>query len=273
MISKWFTALLVVTILASGGVRVGADESVSADQPVEKIIVPTIVQPNELRSYRLSVAIKGCVGVLDGQPLLVDAVNTMKVLHQYGRREGDGLLQLDISAIDVKATINGEQAPAAVDQFPKLTLLLDKAWNIYRIFGIDGTRYAGQVPGLNYGNLAMLFHVPDIGKGHALGKAWKSSVRLPGRKDEIKISSTVKSRDVEAKTVTLRQEYAWAEMKVDADRSVKSTAVVDSTFDLVTGKLLRSHAECQLPFSEPSQQKPENRHYSAISKIDISLEK
>ena len=156
MTSRWVILLLAVGILAS----TAAQGETTASQPAEMISVPVTVQPNELRTYRLTVAIKGCVGIADSEPLLIDAVNTMKLLHRYGRREGDGLLQLDISATDVQAIINGEKAPAT-DQFPKLTALLDGAWKVNRLFGIENTQYAGQVPGLNYANLLLLFYVPD----------------------------------------------------------------------------------------------------------------
>lgn len=272
MISK-LVALASALVLASVSAGFGADEVKPVEQSTPRISVPTIVRPNELRTYNLSVGIKGCVAIIDSKPLLVDAVNTMKLLHQYGARAGDGLLQLDISARNVQATINGEKAPAVTEQFPKLTLLLDKNWKLNRLFGADGTRYAGQVPGLNYANLIMLFIVPDLDKEHAIGEKWTSKVKNPGKTDEITISSTIKSRDEAAKTVALRQEYSWSEMKLDEERSVKCSATVDSTFDSTSGKLLKSHAECRLPFSEPSQAKPENRQYVAVSTIDIVLEK
>jgi hypothetical protein len=275
MRSMWVTALLTVVIAVSAGMWVWADEPAPKDQPAEKITMPTVVQPNELRSYKVSVAIKGCVGMMDSNPLLVDAVNTMRVQHQYGKREGDGLLMLDISALDVQVTINGEKVPTSADQYPKLTLLLDKSWKVNKIFGIDNTSDDGQVPGLGYANLILLFSIPDVDKPHAIGESWTSKVKLPGKPDEVTIKSTIKSvaETGGVKTVTMHQDYAWGEQKLDAGRSVKSVAAVDSTFDLASGKLLKSHAECQLSFSEPTQAKPENRQYKATSKIDMSLEK
>ena len=276
MRSKWIVVVLVLVMAASAVVRAGAeDASAPKDVPVERISMSTIVQPNELRGYKVSVGIQGCIGVDEDKPLVVDALNTLRVLHKYGRREGDNLLQLEISALDVQAIINGEKSPASPDQFPRLTLLLDKAWRVNRIFGIEGTRYAGQVPGLNYANLILLFFVPDADKPHAIGESWTSTLKTPGRSDGIKVTNTIKSRgETEGvKTLTVRQDYVWNEMKLDGDRTVKATAVVDSVLDAVTGKLIKSHAECQLLFSEPSQSKPENRQYKATTRIDISLEK
>jgi len=275
MRTNWVSVLLAVMIAVSAVTWVRADEPAPKDQPAPKITMPTVVQPNELRSYKVSVAIKGCVGVMDSNPLLVDAVNTMRVQHQYGKREGDGLLMLDISALDVQVTINGEKVPTSPDQYPKLTLLLDKSWKVNKIFGIDSVRDAGQVPGLGYANLILLFSIPDADKPHAIGESWISKVKLPGKSDEVTIKSTIKSvvETGGAKTASVHQDYDWGEQKLDAGRSVKSAAAVDSTFDLASGKLLKSHAECQLSFSEPTQAKPENRQYKATSKIDVSFGK
>lgn len=275
MRSIWVSALLALAMVVSVGTLARAEEPAPKDQPAEKITIPFVVQPNELRSYKVSVAIKGCVGVMDSAQLLVDAVNTMKVRHKYGVREGDGLLLLDISAHDVQVTVNREIVPTSSSQYPKLTLLLDNSWKVSKVFGVDGTRDTGQVPGLNYTNLILLFNVPDADKPHAIGESWISKLKLPGKPEEVTVNSTIKPIEETngAKVVTVHQEYAWGEQKLDAGRSVKSTAVVDSTFDLATGRLLKSHAECQLPFSEPAQAKPENRQYKATSKIDVSLEK
>lgn len=274
MRSNWMAVLLMIVILASAGVWAVADEPAPKDQPAQMIVMPVVVQPNELRSYKVSVAIKGCVGIMDSAPMVVDAVNSMNVQHQYGKREGDGLVLLDISAKDVQVTVNGEKVPTSPDQFPKLTLLLDKSWRINKIFGADRAS-DGQVPGLNYSSLILLFFVPDGDKPHAIGESWTNKLKMPGKADEVTIKSTIKSvSEVDGnKVVTVHQDFSWGEQKLDAGRTVNSTAAVDSTFDLASGKLLKSTAECQLPFSEPSQPKPENRAYKATTKIDIVLAK
>ena len=273
MKNKWAIMLLLALILMSSGTLVIADEPAPKDPPAEKVAIPVVVQPNDIRNYKLSVGIKGCVGIMDSTPMIVDALNTMRIRHQYGKREGDGLLLLDISARDVQVTVNGEKVPTGADRFPKLTLLLDKSWNISKVFGAERAS-EGQVPGLNYSTLIMLFFIPDGDKPHTIGETWASKVKALAKPDEVTVKSTIRSvtETNENRRVSVHQEFAWPEQKLDGGRSVRSTAVVDSVFDLATGKLLKSNAECQLPFSDPSQPKPENQNYKATTKIDLSLE-
>lgn len=272
MRSILMVALLAILVVFGAGAVLAADDAASSQQAAAKVTMPVVVAPNELRTYKASVSIEGCVGIDNDTPINVNALNTMTLLHQYGKREGDGLLQLDVSAIDVVATINGEQSPAASGQFPKLTFLLDMNWKVNRVFGIEGTRYQGQVPGMNYANLIMLFFIPEADKPHAVGETWTSRFKLPGMGDDATVKTTIKSlADKDGlKSAVIHQDYSWGEQKLDGGRSVKSTASADSTFDLSNGKLLKAHAECQLPFSEPSQTKPENRQYKAATKIDIT---
>ena len=195
----------------------------------------------------------------------------MKLRQQFGAREGDGLMPLEVSSLDPQATTGEEKISVSPDDFPKLTMLLDCSWKVTSLFGISGTRYEGQVPGLNYGNLILLFFVPDGDKPHAVGESWSSKIKLPGIPDEVSVKTTIKSTGTtdEAKSVSLHQDYAWNSKKIASGQSADSKAGVDSVFALDTGKLLKSHADCEITFHDPSKTKPEEQQYKATTKIDV----
>lgn len=270
-------ALLIGSIaLLLAAANVSAEEAKPQPTPADKIIVPVTVDSNELRTYKVSVQIKGRVAGEDSKkPIDIDILATMNIDHKYGHREKDGLLPLEISVASAEATVGGEKFMTPASDFPKLTLLLDKSWKITSVFGLAGTRYADQVSGLNYGNLISLFFVPDIDKDHAIGEKWSSKAKLPGSEQEIEITSSILSvGEMDGlKTIVVHEDWGWYIQKLKNGNTTYSQIKVDSTFTLDTGKLLKSHADCLILYQDPTVRKPEDQELKSNSKIDISLEK
>lgn len=273
---KLVGVVLAAAMLFWAGALAQAEEAAPPPAPpAAKIAVPVVVQPNEVRNYKLSVGIKGRVPVPGTEPADIEALYTMGLKQQFGVREGDGLLMMWLSAVDPKAVAGTEKISVPAGDFPKLTLLLDKSWKITNLFGISGTRYAGLVPGLNYGNLVLLFFIPDAGSARAIGESWSGKAKLPGVPSDVTVTTTLKSvGDTDGvKSVAVHQEYVWAEQQIADGKLASSKAAVDSTFALDTGKLLKSHTDCEITFTDPAKTKPEEKQYKAVSKIDIVLEK
>jgi len=270
--------LLVGVAVLLAGAAAFADESAAKPAAAEKITMPVKVEPNELRSYKVSVQMKGRIAEEGSTKLTdVEGVYSMNVQHRYGIRagQGDGLLPLEISAAEAEATVGDQKLVIPAAEFPKITLLMDRSWKISSVFGIAGTRYADQAPGLNYANLIMLFFIPDVDKPHGVGESWPSKVKLTGLPGECGVTTTLKSVDTKdgVKTVTIHQDYVWSRQETGTDVFANSKAAVDSTFALDTGKLLKSHADCRLDHQKAGAAQQDNRGEQTYTKIDISLEK
>lgn len=269
--------LLIPVAMLLAAAWAWAEEPAAQPAPaVEKASVSVSISPNEVRNYKVAVHMTGRMpGEDSAKPVDVDADYSMKLEHKYGRRENDGLLPLEISATQAEATVAGEKLALPLTDFPKLTLLIDRSWKVANLFGLAGTRYAGQVPGLNYSNLVMLFFVPDGATPHAIGESWTSKIKLPGISDECSVTTTLKSLGEKdgTKTVTVAQEYVWPQQTLANGNLVNSRATVQSVLALDTGKLLTSHAECSMNFATSASAKQDTSQYHANNKIDISLEK
>lgn len=270
--------LLVGAAVLLAGAAAFADESAAKPAVAEKITMPVNVEPNEVRSYRVTVQMKGRIAEEGSTKLMdVEGVYSMKVQHRYGIRagQGDGLLPLEISATEAEATLGDQKLAIPAADFPKLTLLMDRSWKVASVFGLAGTRYAGQVSGLNYANLIMLFFVPDMDKPHGVGESWPSKVKLPGFPGECGVTTILKSVDTKdgVKTVTIHQDYVWSRQETQTDTFANSKAAVDSTFALDTGKLLKSHVDCQVDHQKAAAAQQDNRGDQTNTKIDIMLEK
>jgi hypothetical protein len=268
--------LLVAAAMLCAGGEALAQETAAKPAPAEKITMVVKVEPNEVRSYKVSVQMKGrAAPEPSAKPVDMEAAYSMKIQHKYGRREGDGLLPLEIAAVDAEATVDGEKLALPETEFPKITLLIDRSWKVTSTFGLSGTRYAGQSPGLNYGNLIMLFFIPEADKLRAVGESWPSKVKLPGLPSECGVTTTLKSVDTKdgVKTVTIHQDYVWTGQKLENGEIANSKAAVDSTFALDTGKLLKSHADCQVDHKKAGAAQQDNGGDQTNTKIDILLEK
>lgn len=274
MIRSQALLLLAAAALLGAGAVAWAEEPAAKPAPAEKIVIVVKVEPNEVRNYKVSVLMKGHTAPEpSAKPVDVEATYSIKIQHKYARRGDDGLLPLEIVSSDAEATMGDQKLSLPATEFPKITMLIDRSWKITSTFGISGTRYSGQSPGLNYGNLIVLFYVPEVDKPHAVGESWPSKVKLPGLPDECAVTNTLKSVDSKANTVIIHQDYVWTGQKPDNGATANSKAAVDSTFALDTGKLLKSHSECQVLFQKSASAQQESTGEQANTKIDIVLEK
>jgi len=271
-ISLCFVAVLAPT-------QAWADEQNSATGTVEQIAIPVKIEPGELRVYDVAVKMTGRMpGGDKQQPADFDATYAIQVQHQYGRREADGLLPLEISARKAEATVGGQKLTLLGASFPKLTLLLDKSHRIDSAFGLPDPRSGNQMLGLNYVNLIVLFFVPDGDQPHPVGDSsagsgWASKVKMPGAKDKIDVVTNIVSTGQEkgVKTVRVHQVWGWYVQKMADGSPAYTRFTVDSTFELDTGKLLRSHAETLVYAKNPEVYTQEQQPYKVNTKIDISL--
>jgi len=265
-------ALIAVAVLAAP--QALAEQTVDKQPAVEKLSIPIKIEPKELRVYNVTVKMAGRMpGEDKATSVDIDATYLLRIQHQYGRREGDGLLPLEISASKAEATVAGQKLAMLGADFPKITLLLDRSFAIVSAFGIPGTGSGGQVLGLNYANLIVLFFVPDGDKPHAVGESWTSKVKMPGSRDEVSVTTTLKSVDEAngAKTASVHQVWGWYAQKKQDGTSAYNQFTVDSTFALDTGKLVKSHADTLVLSKNPAVYKQEEQQYKVNTKIDIAL--
>jgi len=259
--------IIVALILILGTSIVWAEESARETYSIN----PTF-QPWEMRDYKVEAAVKGKILMPDSTALTdVDIAVSYKIRHKYTRREGDGLLPLEISLVEGQITTGGQKLAITPMLYPKLTVLLDKQWHISDIFGPSDSQLAQSLPGINYNNLIMLFYVPDIEKPHAIGDKWESTVKLPSYGETYGFVNTLKSIDTidGIKAATIHQELTRLP-KPDEKETSTMKAVVDSSFALDSGKLLKSHIESKIKFA--GKNKDEADPYTN-STIDISLAK
>jgi len=271
-------ALTLVFIVIMAALPATAEEQAKPVVTEQKVAVHTDVQPKEARDYKIDVNIKGRMPVIDSpEPVSLDAIYSLKIRHTYGKREDDGLMPLEIAVTNMETTVDGQKLTVA-PSFPKLTLLIDRQWKVENLFGTAGTRYADPVPGINYVNLITLFYLPDGDKPHAIGESWKTRIKLPGLADVYNFTSTIKSTGEldGVKTATVHQDIVWDPQKLEGDVTAATKAAVDSVFALDTGKLLKSHADCQIVFTSSANKtnsQQESKPQQANIQVDISLPK
>jgi hypothetical protein len=239
----------------------------------EMVTIPVKIEPNEMRTYDVTVRMTGRMPGGDKQPPVdFDATYAMQIRHQYGRREGDGLLPLEVSATKAEATIAGQKMTLLGADFPKLTLLLDRSHKLDSVFGLPEAKSGSQMLGLNYANLVVLFFVPDGDQPHAVGQDWKAKVKMPGAKDQIEVVTTITSIGEAngVKTAAVHQVWGWYVQKLPDGSPAYTQFTVDSTFALATGKLLKSHADTVVYTKNPAVYKQEQQPYKVNTKIDIT---
>lgn len=275
LLSRMIMPLTVCLLVALGALSF-AQEQPPADSSSDKITVPLTAAPRETRSYKVNVDVKGKLLVEDSdQPVDLDALYALKIAHKYGRREPDGFLPLEISVIEADLTANGQKLSVTPTAFPKLTLLLGRDWQTREFFGIAGTRYAVRTPGINYANLFILFYPYGADKPRAIGETWQEKVKLAGLDETYQIALTLKSVEkidgVEAAVV--REEITWLPAEPAGSVVTTTRAAAESFFALANGKLLKSHAECEVRFAKKDAGGQEQAASRANIKVDIALAK
>ena len=248
--------------------------SVAAAQ--DRVTVATSVKPNEVRSYKVVVTIKGKMPARgSAQPMDLDARYALSLRHKYGRREGDGLMPLEVSVTEGKLTSDGQSLGVTSGMFPKITYLLQRDWQPSAVFGINGTRYEKSIPGINYVNMIVLFYLYGGDTPHAVGEKWNAQVKLPFYKETYNFTNTLKALEqvnsVDAATV--HQKIAWTVGKQAGSPPATVTATAESSFAIADGKLIKSRAQSEVLFTDDtageSGQEPKTSR--ANISIDISL--
>jgi len=273
--------LIVLGIAAIGA---GLAEEAAAPSKPEGIVVKTIVQPNELREYKVVADLKGNVPNPEGGDLVpIDAQFSFKLKHKYIAGTGEGLMPLEISLTEGAVTADGQKLQVTPELYPKLTVLVDKDWRIRDIYGLSGARIAQALPGINYGNMIVLFFLPDGAAPHAVGDKWESVVSIPNYGESYAISNTLKAVEtIEGmKCAVIRQEIKRSKLDRAAAAGPAMKATAESAFTLEGGRLVRSRVECEVNFElekattdsaakKSSPNKQDHTPQRANIKIDIS---
>ena len=253
----------------------------------DKLTITTSVKPREVRDYRIDAVVKGKALVPEiAEPVDLDAAFALKVRHQYSRREGDGLLPLDISLLEGQVTLNqvqgqGQKLHITPSLYPKLTVLIDRDWRITDILGMSSSRIAQTIPGISYGNHIMLFYLQGGDQPRAPGDKWEWSVKIPSLGETYNFASTLVSEQVVdgVRAAVVRQEIVRPAKDDPQGQSSAMKATAESAFAIDDGRLLKSHVECEVTFGRKSasESKPTSRQDNAALraniKVDISLAK
>ena len=261
--------LLAVTVVLSA-----AASAEDAQPAPEKVVVNTSVGPDEVRNYKIEAVVKGKAIVPDSkEPVDLDAAFFLKVRHKYSRREGDGLLPLDINLVEGRVTVQGQKIEITPSLYPKLTVLIDRDWRVTDIFGMSSARIAQTLPGINYGNHIILFYLPEGRQPHAVGETWQSSVKIPDFGETYSFANTLKGVELVdgVRAAVVRQEIVRP-AKADAQsESTSMKATAESAFALDNGRLLKSHIECQVTFG-PGKSESKGRQDQDSSRANIRID-
>lgn len=255
---------MVLWALAPALAQDGADAA-------EKIAVVTKAGQGETLDYGVVVTVKGSMPVAgSAEPVELDVVYDLVIRHRYGRADRDGLVPLEISVIGSKATVGGQELAVAPGTFPRISVLFDPDWRMTEVYGL--ANYPRTVPGINYGNLVILFVLHGGGVPRAVGEKWVTDVAFPAYDETYRFTSAIKSVDRAngAETVRVAQSIDWVNPKPAGDIAAIARATAESVFAADGGRLLRSSAMCEVTFggadgSPPRQEIAAHRANIAIS--------
>lgn len=240
---------LFLMLIVTAGACLHPQRAEAQEAAQEPIAVTPSAANREVRNYRVNVVVKGKMPTPGSDtPADLDLVYSLTIQHKYGRREKDGLLPLEVSVTNADVTVSGQRLAVLPNTFPKLTVLLDGDWRVTDVFGLVG--YSNTVPGINYGNLIVLFFLPDGAKPHAIGEKWNSIVKFAPYKETYNIASVLKStQEIDGvKAVAARQEIAWLPSQQPGRPAATTSAVVESVFAITDGRLLKSDVDCDIVF-------------------------
>lgn len=279
---RWFCVPLMVPALLAACLGASGVEPVPPTDSTKKTVtVVTSATSGEVRDYKMDFSVKGKqTGTAD-----VSAAATFKIRHSYSRNRGEELLPMEISLQKGQIITQGQALEITPALYPKLTVLLENPWQINDVLGAAGSRFAEGMPGINYGNHIVLFYLIDGDKPHAVGDSWGTKIRLPSLGQAYDVVNTMKGVEtidgIEGAKVT--QQITRAPQGPGIPHSNMKCSI-QSWFALKNGKLLKSHAECEveLPPDETVPSPPVGKNQPASKaatpekttmKIDIALVK
>lgn len=247
-----------------------------------KVFVKFAFIPREVRDYKIDAVITSRVSGSDSEP---DKPTDLKasfhlvVRHRYGRREADGLLPVEISLLKGNASADGSTLELAPSLYPRLTVLIDREWQITDIFGMPKERMAETLPGINYANHIILFYLPGAGEARSPGEKWSYTLKIPALSESYEFTNQVLREEIidGIRAVVIRQEIARKSYPVQEDaRKANFKGVAESAFAVNNGRLLKSHVECEISVlaADSASESKKTHANSALSqaavKIDIS---
>lgn len=241
-------------------------------EAADKIAVVTKAGQGESLDYSVVVTVKGSMPVAgSADSVELDVVYDLIVRHRYGRADRDGLVPLEISVTDSKATVGGQELAVAPGTFPRISVLFDRDWRIIEVYGL--ANYPRTVPGINYGNLVILFLLHGGGVPRAVGDKWVTDVAFPAYDETYRFTSTVKSVDRAngAGTVRVAQSIEWVNPKPAGEISAVAKATAESVFAVDGGRLLRSSVVCEVTFGGPDGSPPKQETAAHRANITISI--
>ncbi|MCX8052291.1 MAG: hypothetical protein N3B12_00645 [Armatimonadetes bacterium] len=272
-------ATVTLTLLVLASLPSRAEET--AQSPV---VVKIVVAPAEVRDYRIDAVIAGKAPSPGSEELIdLDAAFRLKVRHRYSRREGDGLLPLEISLLDGQMTVqveaNGKKIPQDLQItpsiYPKLTVLLDRNWRIDEVFGLTTDRIAQSFPGISYGNHVILFFPQGLDQPRVPGDKWEWTLRIPTLGETYEVKAKLVGEQVidGIRTAVVREEITRPTKENTQGIITSMKATAESTFAIDTGKLVKSHVDCEVTFRKKNDAQKAQPTSRANIKLDISLEK
>ncbi len=261
-----FCALLILVVPWV----LAADEPGNADREPEKITIRSSAKPTETRRYKVTVDIKGKMPVRgSAEPADLDTTYTLHLQHKYGRWDRDGLRPLEIHVTSGEAASGGQRLTVTPTMFPKITVLLKRDWSVSSLFGITGTRYEKSIPGINYVNMVLLFHLLGGDTPHAIGETWTAQTVLPTYNERYKFKNTITSlTNLDGQPAALvHQTITWTPRQEQDVPGSTVQASADSTFAIADGKLLKCKAQSQVLFRASEQ---DSQTHRANITIEIS---
>lgn len=275
MHSRWpIVPLMIIVALAAGTAVVADDTSAPADTPKRTVTVVTSAARNEVRDYKVTFELSEDKPGKAAPPATV----SFKIRHTYGVREGEDLLPMEVTLQQGQVITQGQALEITPSIYPRLTVLLDTHFRVTDVLGASNSRFTQSTPGINYGNMPVLFYLPDADQPHAIGDTWQAKLKLPSLGQAYDIATTLKSVEVVdgVETARVTQQIASARQPVGGPGShMKCT--VESSFAISNGKLLKSHAECTVdlpPDVAAGQPAGENaKPTRAKARIDIAVVK
>jgi len=251
----------------------------ASDTPAEgsKVAIKTSFAPREVRDYNIDAVISGKAIPSDSpNPVELNASFHLEVRHRYGRREGDGLLPVEITLLKGNVATDGGKLELAPSLYPKLTVLVDREWRISDIFGMPEERLAESIPGINYANHIILFYLPGAAEPRNLGERWSYTVRIPALRESYEFTNAI-IREIEVdgvKAAVVKREIVRLPEASERGPRAKFKATAESTFSIEGGRLLKSHAECEIAFlsnkTNGTSQQVDSSLSQATVRIDIS---
>lgn len=244
---KFCYILVAVLVVLCPEIALGGE---SSDQET-KLAIRYGFTPREVRDYNLDVSVEGkAITPESTNPVDLHATFHLEVRHRYGRREGDGLLPIEITLLKGQASADGGRLEIASSLYPKLTILVDREWRINDILGMPEERIAQTLPGINYANHIILFYLPGADQPRSPGSEWSYTLRIPTLGESYEFTnSIVRQENVNGvRSAVVKQNIRRIAETGKSRPRAEFKASAESTFAVEGGRLIKSHVECEITF-------------------------